>query len=111
MLKKIVTDFILLPLVGVAVLFGIWALASSMTWDPAMNKSTLPGPARTWEASRKYVLEPFAYRNENDMGILRYAWTSLVRVMMGFSIALAAAVPLGFLLGASKTFAKCFDPV
>jgi nitrate/nitrite transport system permease protein len=111
MLKKIITDFILLPLVGVAVLFGIWAFASSMTWDPAMNKSTLPGPARTWEASRKYVLEPFAYRNENDMGILRYAWTSLFRVMMGFSIALAAAVPLGFLLGASKTFAKCFDPV
>jgi nitrate/nitrite transport system permease protein len=111
MAKKLLTDFVLLPLVGVVVLFGVWAVASSMTFDPVTQKSTLPNPLKTWEASRKYVLDPLGYRNENDMGIARYAWTSLLRVLTGYAIALLVAVPLGFLLGASRTFANCFDPV
>lgn len=111
MLKKIVMDLVVFPLVGFAALFAVWGAASSLTWDPDKQRSTLPGPARTWEESKKYVLEPTAYRNENDMGILRYTWTSLGRVMSGFGIALLVAVPVGFMLGASKTFGKCFDPI
>lgn len=108
---KFLKDYLLFPLVGVVALFAIWSAASSMTYDPDKKKSTLPGPVQTWEESKRYVLEPFEYRNENDMGILRYAWTSLGRVMAGYGIALAVAIPLGFLLGSSKTFAKCFDPM
>ena len=32
---------------------------------------------KTWEASKSYILEPFAKRGEMDQGILRFTWYSL----------------------------------
>lgn len=111
MFKKIITDFLLFPLIGIGALFGLWALAASITWNPEKKQSTLPGPVQTWEESKLYVLEPLAYRGENDQGVIRMTWISLLRVLEGFGIAMVLAVPIGFLLGSSKIFAKCFDPV
>jgi nitrate/nitrite transport system permease protein len=94
-----------LALVGVAVLLGIWVLASSTFAD------RLPLPLETWERTKRFILEPFAYRGEMDQGILRFTWLSLVRVAKGYALAVLIGVPLGFLLGSSKLFARCFDPV
>jgi nitrate/nitrite transport system permease protein len=96
---------LLLPLVGVAVLLGLWTV-SSRTWS-----KDLPSPARTWEASRPYVLEPFAKRGELDQGILRFTWYSLVLVAQGYGVAILVGTPLGFLLGLSTLFARSFDPI
>jgi nitrate/nitrite transport system permease protein len=96
---------VLLPFVGVALIVGLWSL-SSASWS-----KNLPSPAKTWEASRPYVVEPFAKRGELDQGILRFTWYSLVLVAKGYSIALLLGTPLGFLLGLSKLFAKGFDPI
>jgi nitrate/nitrite transport system permease protein len=71
----------------------------------------LPGPVQTWEKTRKYVVEPFAKREELDQGILRFTWYSLVIVAKGYAIALILGTPLGFLLGLSATFSKMFDPI
>jgi nitrate/nitrite transport system permease protein len=94
-----------LPLLGAAIMLLGWAIASA-TFAP-----NLPSPAKTWEASRLYVLEPFAKRGELDQGILRFTWYSLERVAKGYVIAVAIGVPLGFLLGASKFFRSSFDPI
>lgn len=110
MTKKLI-DIILLPMVGITVMFCLWAIASAVTRNPLTNRATLPGPIQTWEQSKIYITEPFAYRGESDQGILRLTWLSLVRVMKGYLIALAIGTPIGFLLGSSELFRKCFDPI
>jgi len=104
-MKNISVKNLLLPLVGAAVVLGVWAL-SSATWAPA-----LPSPVQTWEASKLYIVDPFDKRGELDQGILRFVWYSLVRVAKGYALALVLGVPFGFMLGISKTFAKAFDPL
>ena len=102
-IKKI--DWLLLPLVGVAVVIAAWAI-SSATWA-----KELPSPLKTWEASKPYILEPFAKRGEMDQGILRFTWYSLVLVAKGYALALLIGTPIGFFLGLSKAFTKTFDPI
>ena len=96
---------LLLPLTGVAVLIGLWALVSAL-W-----LKDLPSPARTWEVSKPYIVDPFAKRGELDQGILRFTWYSLIRVAKGYLLALAIGTPLGFMLGMSRYFTAAFDPV
>jgi nitrate/nitrite transport system permease protein len=100
-----VFDLLILPMLGVACVVAIWSLASA-TWAP-----TLPNPLKAWEASRLYVLEPFEKRGELDQGILRFTWYSLIRVSKGYLLGLLFGVPLGLLIGVSKTFRKSFDPI
>lgn len=95
---------VLLPAAGLAMALGFWAVASLYVPD-------LPSPARTWEESKVYVLEPLAKRGEMDQGIVRLAFYSLVRVAYGFLLGIAVATPLGFLLGVSPTLTRMFDPV
>jgi nitrate/nitrite transport system permease protein len=98
-------DFLVLPILGVLAVVLLWQL-SAATWA-----KELPSPARTWAASRDYILKPFEKRGEMDQGILRFTWYSLVLVAKGYAIALLIGTPLGFLLGLSKTFTKTFDPI
>src|SRR5690349_18991977 len=95
-----VIDLVILPMVGIAGIVFLWWL-SSATFAP-----TLPNPIKTWEASRLYIMEPFEKRGELDQGILRFTWYSLVRVAKGYLLGLAFGIPLGLLLGVSKTFQK-----
>ena len=95
----------LLPLVGVALIIGIWAyLSNSVATD-------LPSPVRTWQESKTYVLHPFEKRGEMDQGIGRMAFYSLTRVCKGFLLAILIGTPLGFMLGGSMLMFKMFDPV
>ena len=95
----------LLPVAGIAGVLVLWALASAFVVE------SLPSPARTWAASRDYILDPFAKRGEMDQGILRFTWYSLGRVAKGYLLAIAIGLPLGFLLGLSKRFTAAMDPV
>ncbi len=105
MKERFKLDWLLLPLIGFAVIVALWYL-SSATWA-----KDLPNPTKTWEASKDYVLKPFEKRGEMDQGILRFTWYSLVLVAKGYTLALVLGTPLGFLLGLSKTFTRIFDPI
>ena len=98
-------DWLVLPLAGFAIVLALWAV-SSMTWA-----TNLPSPVKTWEASKVYILEPFAKRGEMDQGILRFTWYSLILVAKGYALALVIGTPIGFCLGLSKAFTKTFDPI
>ncbi|MDZ4782611.1 MAG: nitrate ABC transporter permease [Planctomycetia bacterium] len=104
-LRRKLLDEFAYPLVGVAALLALWWI-SSATWA-----KDLPSPAKTWEMSKLYVLEPFAKRGELDQGILRFTWNSLILVAQGYTLAIVVGTPLGFILGMSKLFTKCFDPL
>ncbi|HUR57067.1 MAG TPA: ABC transporter permease subunit, partial [Opitutaceae bacterium] len=104
-MKRFKLDWLILPLVGIAIMTGIWALCSA-TWA-----KELPSPWKTWTASKEYILKPFEKRGEMDQGILRFTWYSLQLVAKGYAIALLIGTPIGFFLGLSKTFTKTFDPL
>lgn len=93
------------PLLGIAGGLLLWEGLSRYVAE------SLPGPWATWQQSKLYVLEPFAKRGEMDQGILRFAWESLKLVFQGYFLALLLAIPLGFALGLSRTFASAVDPL
>ncbi len=126
LLKSLKLDAVLLPLVGIMLCLGGWAIisgkATSTTfiddWGDKVTKTerhgiskNLPSPTETWVASKPYIVEPVAKRGELDQGILRFAWLSLKLVAQGYFIALLIGTPIGFLLGLSKNFTKAFDPI
>jgi len=96
---------LILPLVGAAAVVVMWAIVSA-TLAP-----DLPSPLRTWQESRRYILDPFFKDGEMNQGIGRLAFYSLVRVAKGFALALAIGTPIGFLLGLSRRFHQSFDPI
>lgn len=96
---------VVLPCIGLGIVLVLWSI-SSATWA-----KELPSPLKTWEASKPYIVEPFAKRGEMDQGILRFTWYSLVLVAKGYAISLLIGTPIGFFLGLSKTFTKIFDPL
>lgn len=96
---------LILPLLGASLVLTVW-MAVSRTVAP-----DLPSPLRTWEESKRYVLEPFFKDGETNQGLGRLAFYSLLRVSKGFLLALAMGTPLGFLLGLSIRFFQAFDPI
>jgi len=96
---------IILPLLGVLAVLMVWTVLSQAV------APDLPSPLRTWNESRRYVLEPFFKDGEMNQGIGRLALYSLVRVGKGYLLALAIGTPVGFLLGLSRGFRDAFDPI
>ncbi len=96
---------IVFPFLGIAAVVAVWAIVSA-TVSP-----DLPSPLRTWEESKRYVLDPFFKEGEMNQGIGRLAFYSLVRVSKGYLLALVIGTPLGFLLGLSRGFSLALDPV
>jgi nitrate/nitrite transport system permease protein len=96
---------IVLPLLGVGLVLALWTVVSQ-TVAP-----DLPSPLKTWDESRRYVLEPFFKDGEMNQGIGRLAFYSLVRVGKGYLLALLIGTPIGFMLGLSRRFHETFDPI
>ncbi len=90
---------------------GIVGVVCAWWLTSAFIIKALPSPYETWTASKVYILHPFAKRGELDQGILRFTWYSLQRVAKGYLLAIAIGMPLGFLLGLSKSFTTSMDPV
>ncbi|HXG20171.1 MAG TPA: nitrate ABC transporter permease [Methylomirabilota bacterium] len=96
---------VLFPLLGLVSIVTLWA-ALSATLSP-----DLPSPLRSWEESKRYVLDPFFKEGELNQGIGRLAYYSLTRVAKGYLLAIVLGTPLGFLLGLSRGFTQAFDPL
>ena len=112
----------LLPLLGILAVLMVWqGISGGVRVEKTaagFNKKVkvglvkdLPGPLETWEKTKKYVVEPFAKREDLDQGVLRFTWYSLMMVAKGYFIALLIGTPVGFMLGLSKTFTQMFDPI
>jgi nitrate/nitrite transport system permease protein len=95
----------LLASLGIFSMLVLWAAVSRWL------APDLPSPLRTWEESRRYVLDPLFKDGEMNQGMARLAFYSLVRVGKGYLLAIAIGTPLGFLLGLSRPFRESFDPI
>jgi nitrate/nitrite transport system permease protein len=96
---------VLPPILGLAVLIGIWHLGTSGP-DPR-----IPGPAQTWSAAVDLFADPFYQEGPNDQGIGWNVLASLKRVAVGFGIAAALGIPLGFLLGRFALLSAMVNPI
>ena len=92
------------PVFGFGLLLGIWALV-------AMKSGTIPGPGQTWAAAVKLFADPFYSNGPNDQGIGWNVLASLQRVGIGFGVAAAIGIPMGFLLGRFTFMNRMLDPI
>jgi len=114
-----------LSLVVLAVVLGAWQLAVSGTgpttaMDPEYAKlmgasatagaSTIPGPFAVLARLFTALSDPFYDHGPNDKGIGTQLLFSLARVLLGFGLALIVALPLGFMIGMSRTLGRALDP-
>ncbi|MBS1209129.1 MAG: putative nitrate transport system permease [Proteobacteria bacterium] len=95
---------ILPPLIGFALLIGIWAIVS-------MKNKGIPTPEVVWNAAVVLFSDPFYSNGPNDQGIGWNILSSLKRVAIGFGFAAAVGIPMGFLLGRFDFLNKALDPI
>jgi nitrate/nitrite transport system permease protein len=112
-------------LVLLAAILGIWHIAVSGSgpaakMDPeyarlmgaaaAQGKSAMPGPAEVGAKIWQHLEDPFYDRGTNDKGIGIQLAYSIARVGLGYLLAVAVAIPVGFLVGMSPLVSRALDP-
>ena len=85
--------------------------AKLMGVTATQGKSAMPGPARCRaQAVGARCADPFYDNGPNDKGVGIQLAFSIARVMIGYLLAVAVAVPIGFLIGMSPLMSKALDP-
>src|SRR5438034_2342120 len=82
-----------------ALVIGIWALLS---YTGQVRSYFLPTPVTT----ARTLYDMFAHQ-----GFIHDVWASTYRIMLGFLIAAAIAVPLGIAIGAFRVVQAFFEPL
>lgn len=71
----------------------------------------VPDPIKTYQDSAEFIWHPFYDYGPNDKGLGWQVLLSLQRVAIGFFLASAVAIPLGFIIGSSQILRWGFDPL
>ena len=114
--------------VSILILFlflGIWQIAVGGTatvqdMDPeyaklmgqtaTTGKSAMPGPIDVAKTIWGHLKDPFYDKGANDKGIGIQLAYSIGRVAIGYLLAVAIAIPIGFLIGMSPLMSRALDP-
>jgi nitrate/nitrite transport system permease protein len=84
--------------------------AKLMGATATQGKSAMPGPldvaAKLWE----HLKRPFYDNGPNDKGLGIQLAYSIARVAAGYLLAVAVAIPIGFLIGMSPLMSRALDP-
>lgn len=73
-------------------------------------KAGVPPPSEVLTKAWKQLSDPFYDAGPNDKGIGIQIGYSIYRVLTGYVMAAAIAIPLGFLIGMSQVAYKAFNP-
>jgi nitrate/nitrite transport system permease protein len=84
--------------------------AKLMGLTATQGKSAMPGPLDVGAKLFEHLKRPFYDNGPNDKGLGIQLGYSIGRVLLGYLIAVAAAIPLGFLIGMSPLISKALDP-
>ncbi|MEG3843644.1 nitrate ABC transporter permease [Microcoleus sp. herbarium14] len=101
----VIRDSVLLPAAGFLGILGLWWIVASFKSD------LIPTPYQALIANLDYILHPFYQRGPGDLGIGWLLLASLRRVLLGFLLGAAVAIPVGFLIGMSKPAMMALNPV
>jgi len=101
----IALDVVLMPLLGFLTIIGLW-------WVVALtNHELMPTPPEALVANLDYIMHPFYQRGPGNLGIGWLLLASLRRVLLGFLLGAVVAIPLGFLIGMSKSAMLAINPI
>jgi nitrate/nitrite transport system permease protein len=84
--------------------------AALMGGGASTAASSFPTPAAMAQTLWDKLSDPFYDNGPNDKGIGIQLAYSLARVLAGFFLAAAVAIPLGFVIGNSRVFYQAIDP-
>ena len=96
---------VLPPVFGIGLLVGIWSLVA------LKSTSGFPTPTETFRQALDVFGDPFYSKGPNDQGIGWNVLSSLKRVGMGFGMAAAVGIPLGFMIGRFTFLSRMFNPL
>ena len=105
---------IVLPFLVFLAIVGVWSGIANVVED-------FPTPGSTYVAAfggidaegdevEGVLSDPFYVENQDDKGVFWQILESLKRVFGGFTLALLVGIPLGLLIGMSKSAQYAFDP-
>ena len=83
----------------------VWEIIASANLIP-----NFPGALTTFQELLWWISDPFFDNGPNDLGIGTNLLISLRRVLIGYSLAVLVAVPLGVLMGMSKLAQSSLNP-
>ncbi len=92
------------PVAGLLLLLLCWQIATQ-------KGGPFPTPGATWEAAVKLFADPFYRNGPNDQGIGWNVLYSLQRVGLGFGLAAAVGIPLGFIIGRFEFASRMLNPL
>lgn len=92
------------PFIGLSLFVLGWAILSHF-------RTELPDPLATFQAAVELFSDPFYRNGPNDMGIGWNILYSLKRVGLGFGMAAALGIPLGFIIGRFTFIRDMFAPI
>lgn len=92
------------PVAGMALLLLCWQIATQ-------KGGAFPTPGVTWDAAVKLFSDPFYRNGPNDQGIGWNVLNSLQRVGLGFGLAAAVGIPLGFVIGRFEFASRMLNPL
>ncbi|MBS0243320.1 MAG: nitrate ABC transporter, permease protein, partial [Proteobacteria bacterium] len=84
--------------------------AKLMGLTATQGKSAMPGPLDVGATLWKHIKDPFYVRGTNDVGLGLQLGYSILRVAAGYLLAMAIALPLGFVIGMSPLMSRALDP-
>lgn len=96
---------ILLPTITFLIVLGAWLIVQQEV------APDLPSPAATFQHGVEMLSDPFYDYGPNDKGVGYQLLYSIGRVLMGFGIAVLVAIPIGILMGLSRTFDQAWQPL
>jgi nitrate/nitrite transport system permease protein len=91
-------------LAGLAAFVALWEIV-------ARQGGRIPAPAVVWKAALVIFSDPFYSKGPNDQGIGWNVISSLKRVGIGFGLAAAVGIPLGFMIGRFRFLSNMAAPI
>src|SRR5262249_54634214 len=84
--------------------------AKVMGVSATQGTSAMPGPLEVCAKLLEHLKHPFYNNGPNDKGIGIQLAFSIARVLTGYLLAVAVAIPVGFLIGMSPLMSRALDP-
>jgi nitrate/nitrite transport system permease protein len=101
----VIRDTVLLPTMGFTGIILLW-------WAIALFRGDMmPTPPEAFVKNLDFILHPFYRRGVGDIGMGWLLLASLRRVGIGFFLGAIVAIPLGFLIGMSRTARLALNPM
>lgn len=101
----VLKDVILYPALGfLGIILLWWAIALA-------NHELMPTPPEALVANLDYILNPFYQRGPGNLGIGWLLLASIRRVLIGFLLGAVVAIPVGFLIGMSRSAMLAINPI